>query len=67
MQNYIHKHYDEPNLSLELVSHIAGWSPSYLGKLFKGATGQSFSEYLNYIRLEKAKNLLISTNETRSD
>ena len=62
--NYIHKHYDEPNLSLELVSNISGLSPSYLGKLFKGATGQSFSEYLNYIRLEKAKLLLISTNET---
>lgn len=64
VQNYIQEHYVEPNLSLELVSSIAGLSPSYLGKLFKGSTGQSFSEYLNHIRLEKAKELLTSTNET---
>ncbi|GGF70401.1 hypothetical protein GCM10010912_14460 [Paenibacillus albidus] len=64
VQNYIQEHYAEPNLSLELVSSIAGLSPSYLGKLFKGATRQSFSEYLNHTRLEKAKDLLASTHET---
>lgn len=64
VQNYILEHYDEPSLSLELVSNIASLSPNYLGKLFKGATGQSFSEYLNCIRLEKARELLASTNET---
>ncbi|MFD1908933.1 helix-turn-helix domain-containing protein [Paenibacillus rhizoplanae] len=46
------------------MSSIAGLSPSYLGKLFKGATRQSFSEYLNNTRLEKAKDLLASTSET---
>lgn len=64
VQNYIQEHYAEPNLSLELVSNIAGLSPSYLGKLFKKATRQSFSEYLNHTRLEKAKDLLASTHET---
>lgn len=64
VQHYIQEHYAEPNLSLELVSHIAGLSPSYLGKLFKGSTQKSFGEYLNHIRLEKARDLLISTHET---
>lgn len=64
VQNYIQEHYAEPNLSLEMVSNIAGLSPSYLGKLFKSATRQSFSEYLNHTRLEKAKDLLASTHET---
>ncbi|MNL40845.1 HTH-type transcriptional regulator YesS [compost metagenome] len=64
VQNYIQEQYAQPNLSLELVSNIAGLSPSYLGKLFKGATRQSFSEYLNHTRLEKAKDLLASTHET---
>ncbi|WP_128657843.1 helix-turn-helix domain-containing protein [Paenibacillus sp. 598K] len=63
-QAYIQAHYDEPNLSLELVANIAGLSPSYLGKLFKGTTGQSFSEYLSGIRLEKARSLLASTQIT---
>ncbi|MEK3795297.1 helix-turn-helix domain-containing protein [Paenibacillus sp. FSL R7-0204] len=64
VQNYVHEHYAEPNISLDLVSKIAGLSPSYLGKLFKGATGQSFSEYLNNTRLDKAKELLASTYDT---
>lgn len=63
-QAYIQENYAEPNLSLELVSGIAGLSPSYLGKLFKASTGQSFSEYLNRVRLERARDLLTSTNET---
>ncbi|WP_240418299.1 helix-turn-helix domain-containing protein [Paenibacillus periandrae] len=67
VQNYIQEHYAEPNLSLELVSNIASLSPSYLGKLFKVAIRQSFSEYLNHIRLEKAKELLTSTNETAAN
>ncbi|WP_405108649.1 helix-turn-helix domain-containing protein [Paenibacillus sp. FSL K6-1217] len=64
VQNYIHEHYAEPNISLDLVSSIAGLSPSYLGKLFKAATSQSFSEYLNNTRLEQAKELLASTPDT---
>ncbi|MBU5670702.1 helix-turn-helix domain-containing protein [Paenibacillus brevis] len=64
VQNYIQEHYAEPSLSLEMVSSIAGLSPSYLGKLFKNATQQSFSEYLNHVRLEQAKMLLASTQET---
>lgn len=64
VQNYIRDHYTEPNLSLESVSNFASLSPSYLGKLFKGSTGQSFNEYLNHTRLEKARELLLTTNET---
>ncbi|MDO3408642.1 helix-turn-helix domain-containing protein [Saccharibacillus sp. CPCC 101409] len=64
VQNHIQEHYAEPNLSLELVSSIAGLSPSYLGKLFKSAAGQSFSEYLSHTRLEKARELLSSTPAT---
>lgn len=64
VQNYIQTHYAEPNLSLELVSSIAGLSPSYLGKLFKSSTRESFGEYLNRIRLERAKELLATTDET---
>ncbi|WP_413371894.1 helix-turn-helix domain-containing protein [Paenibacillus taichungensis] len=64
VQYYIRDHYPEPNLSLELVSSSAGLSPSYLGKLFKGSTGQSFSEYLNHTRLEMARELLLTTKDT---
>ncbi|MNO34987.1 HTH-type transcriptional regulator YesS [compost metagenome] len=64
VQGYIRDHYTEPNLSLESASEFSELSSSYLGKLFKVITGNSFSEYLNHTRLEKARVLLITTNET---
>ncbi|WP_212973840.1 helix-turn-helix domain-containing protein [Bacillus sp. J14TS2] len=66
VKNYIQEHYAEPNLSLKFVSNIADLSPRYLGKLFKESTQQSFSEYLNHTRLEIARELLLTTNETAS-
>ncbi|THF77113.1 helix-turn-helix domain-containing protein [Cohnella fermenti] len=64
VQTFIQENYAEPNLSLELVAGFSGLSSSYLGKLFKSSTGQSFSEYLNHTRLERASQLLVSTDAT---
>ncbi len=64
VQAYVHDHYAEANLSLETVSQFAGLSSSYLGKLFKSTMGMSFSEYLSHTRLEKARDLLLATEET---
>ena len=47
-----------------MVSQFAGLSSSYLGKLFKSTMGMSFSEYLSHTRLEKARDLLLTTEET---
>ncbi|MDF2921672.1 MAG: hypothetical protein K0R57_586 [Paenibacillaceae bacterium] len=64
VQAHIHDHYAEANLSLETVSQFAGLSSSYLGKLFKSTVEMSFSEYLSSTRLEKARELLLTTEET---
>lgn len=61
---YVQENYTEPNLSLDMVANFSGLSPSYLGKLFKSSVGQSFSEYLNHTRLEKARSLLVTTEAT---
>lgn len=66
VQNYVKDNYNNQNLSLEFVSDIVGLSAGYLGKLFKSNTNISFNEYLNSIRLEKAKVLLATTNEPAS-
>jgi len=49
-------------LSIKTISYSFNISAAYLGKLFKQETGESFSRYLNNLRIEKAKDLLRSTN-----
>ncbi|WP_138495077.1 response regulator transcription factor [Paenibacillus pinistramenti] len=58
---YIHEHYaDELSLkTLGLQYHI---HPVYLGQLFHKETGESFAEYINKYRIEKAKYQLKHTN-----
>ncbi|MDQ6418727.1 response regulator transcription factor [Paenibacillus sp. LHD-117] len=45
-------------LSLKSLSAQYNIHPVYLGRLFQKETGESFSEYLNRYRIEKAKELL---------
>lgn len=62
-QSYIENNYREKIL-LEDVACIVGLNPIYFSTLFKKETGTNFSQYLVNIRLEKAKELLTSTNQT---
>ena len=59
---YIHENYHE-ELSLKTLSHKFHMNSIYLGQLFQKETGFVFSEYINHIRLEKAKRLLRDTHE----
>lgn len=54
---YMRNHYKE-DISLQDVSEAVGISPSYLSRLFREETGQSFVFYLNNIRIEMAKKLI---------
>jgi len=63
IQAYVQRHYAKPDLSLELVAGEVKLSRSYVGKLFKAHTDLSFNDYLNLVRLEKARDLLAETND----
>ncbi len=63
---YIHQNYADPNLSLELLASKVALSPGYLGKLFKNTTSVTFVTYLNNIRLNKAKELLMKSSMSAS-
>lgn len=56
-KSFIKKHY-QTDLTLGQVASAVHVSPSYLSKIFKNSTGQSFVQYLTKVRLEKAKQLL---------
>ena len=50
------------DLSLNDVSRVVGFCPSYVSRIFKENLGKSFTEYLNEKRVEKAKHYLRETN-----
>lgn len=58
--DYISLHYAEP-LTLPLVAAQIGLSVNYFSSLFKKEAGVGFVEYLNRVRVERAKELLHST------
>jgi len=64
IQGYIETEYGNPNLCLDLVAEKVQLSTGYLGKLFRSTINISFNTYLKKVRLEKAKDLLIRTDDS---
>lgn len=60
-KNYMKEHFME-QVTLEDVSDLAGFSPTYFSALFKKETGSAFLEYLQSLRMDEAKRLLKETN-----
>jgi AraC-like DNA-binding protein len=63
---FIAGHLDE-ELSLEQVARAAGMSAFYFCKIFKGATGLTFTDYVARARVEKTKQLLLNPNTRVSE
>ncbi|WP_438349065.1 response regulator transcription factor [Paenibacillus sp. FA6] len=58
MIDFIQRNYNE-NLKLELLAEVFNYNSAYLGKLFKNYTGEQFNTFLDKVRIEKAKDLLL--------
>lgn len=54
---YIDQHYDQP-VTLAQAARLISTSPSYMQKRFKQATGQTFTEYIQNVRIKKSIELL---------
>ncbi|HAA25345.1 MAG TPA: hypothetical protein DCE11_04395 [Ruminiclostridium sp.] len=54
-------------LNLKRISKEINLYPYYIGSIFKEYTGKSFNEYLNYYRIDKAKEMLHYKNMKVSD
>ncbi len=64
-KQYIDQHYAE-KIILEDLADVVGLNPVYFSVLFKEKTGMNFTAYLLSVRMEKAKQMLVETNETIS-
>lgn len=63
---FIAEHLGE-ELSLEPVARAAGMSAFYFCKVFKSATGVTFTDYVGRARVEKTKQLLLNPNTRVSE
>lgn len=57
MRNYVHQHYFRP-ISLDDLASAMKMNASYLSALFSQTTGVTFHQFLEEVRLSKAKELL---------
>ncbi|CAH0121376.1 bifunctional transcriptional activator/DNA repair enzyme AdaA [Paenibacillus sp. CECT 9249] len=60
---WIDLHYDEP-LTLNMLADISHGSPFHLQRMFKKVKGFSPAEYIRQVRLNKAADLLQTTNQS---
>ncbi|MBO2944391.1 helix-turn-helix domain-containing protein [Paenibacillus sp. F411] len=62
MLDYIHQQYNDYQFSVKQMAEHFSVSTVYLGKYFKEKTGSTVLEYTNKLRIEKAKDILRTTD-----
>ena len=67
VKKYIDEHYEEEELSLNLLASYVNFSPNHLSMIFSQQTGQTFIKYLTDFRMNKAKELLRGTGKRSSE
>lgn len=63
IEEHIKKHYNEELTIKELADYVH-MHPTYLGQKLKILFGESFTSYLNRVRIERSKDLLKDSNTT---
>lgn len=61
-RDYVYGHYRE-KIYLDDIADTLGISASHLSRLFKKETGKALQDFINDVRVEKAANLLIYSDE----
>lgn len=62
IEQYLKEHLSEP-LSLQEISELFAISQTYMSKLFRKYSGQSYHQYLTAVRMERAKYLMETNGE----
>lgn len=60
-QEYIHANFSDPMIGLYSISDTLGISNTYLSTVFKKNYGTGVAQYINLLRIEKAKKLILNT------
>ncbi|MDQ6421410.1 helix-turn-helix domain-containing protein [Paenibacillus sp. LHD-117] len=57
MIDYIHENYNK-DLSLSMIAEAFNFSPGYVSIAFKNHSGDNFKDYLNFYRVQQAKEMM---------
>ncbi|GAF63191.1 putative DNA-binding protein [Bacillus sp. TS-2] len=63
IMEWIHIHQMYPITVSQIAEHF-NYNSDYLSRIFKNCTGMNLQEYIHKLKIEKAKELLIRTNES---
>jgi two-component system, response regulator YesN len=66
LKNYIDEHYDE-DLNLKVLSKICNMNQFYVSQFFKDKLGKNYLDYLQDMRIGKAKELLLKSGLSISE
>ena len=67
MTDFVLSRYTQPDFSVEAIAEYAGISQVHVRRLFQEAVNTSPVRYVNFLRLEKAKNMLRTSNFSISE
>ncbi|MGB8451453.1 MAG: AraC family transcriptional regulator [Anaerocolumna sp.] len=66
-KDYIKKNYMNPNLNVDMIAELYGYSANYFARIFKGITGFYINDYIRQVRIMKAQELLLQSDMTIVD
>ncbi len=64
VKEMVQKSYKDPSFCIENVAQKIGISASYLARVYKSATGSSFSDSLRDVRLKEARDIILQTDDS---
>lgn len=67
VKEHITSHYNDVNLSVSAIADQFEVTPNYLSRLFKEQTGDGLLDYINKVRMEKAKQFIKEEKLSISD
>lgn len=59
VQSYVNEHFAEHDLDVSKLGEVLGMTPFYVSRIFKQCSGVKLGTYINDLRIEKAKQLLV--------
>ncbi|SHI02521.1 helix-turn-helix domain-containing protein [Clostridium grantii] len=67
INSYIEENYSNSDLNISTLAEHFNLTPSYLSKLYKMETDEGILTYINKIRVDKSKSLLLETDQCISE
>lgn len=59
---YYIEHNYQNNIKLETIAPLFGYNSAYLGKIFSKTVGENFNSYIDHMRIEHSKEMLLNND-----